>query len=685
MKRFFAYVGASVALTHFVLYLVPSKSSSILIYVTIGLALLFAASLVVQTKRQVKAIVLCVATCFFTCFLFTANYYVNVKSVYELDSKSAYCSFYVTEENGNSYKVKVNKVYNFDKKPFNTSMYASSDMKLEPYREYIGKLEFFSNTDNPLNLYGEYADNIYINSRCSEVKYVGKSIKSIRMNINVIRSEISKRLLNVLGDNYGGLSAALLTGDKKNLSYETKNDFYNIGASHITAVSGLHLSVITGVFLFILNRLKVNKKLSAVLSAFLVILCMGVAAFSGSVTRAGIMMLVMLSALLFDMRSDGANSLGLSVALICANPYALSDLGTVFSIICVFAVIVVYPLFGSRFYVRYNDPLFKTKKEKLLDTINKLLSAFYTSLIICFVSLPVSYLFFGSTSIVSPVANLFVMPIGSACVVLSLFCCLATFTHIGFIISIVSAVTKFFDFLLVSTAEFFASFGTSKIIFDYRFGIALGGVFVLLFIGVVTQKRNSIKFTALLSALVCIVCLAAVNINDKDKAEIYVVNNGAFVMTYNGTTVVSNIKNSTDCYYVARYLKSNALIIDYLICDSDDKYYASLSEDVEVINLICNEFNDTILNSVKKKNLEVRTAYSVKLDDNVYVYCINGDVTVDINGFTFSNFDKNCLAYVGNNTVSDSKGTVNLDDGAVVYTVNDKNTFNVRRLNRWQK
>ena len=144
MKRVFAYVGASVALTDFVLYLVPSKSSSILIYVTIGLALLFAASLVVQTKRQVKAIVLCVATCFFTCFLFTANYYVNVKSVYELDSKSAYCSFYVTEENGNSYKVKVNKIYNFDKKPFNTSMYASSDMKLEPYREYIGKLEFFS-------------------------------------------------------------------------------------------------------------------------------------------------------------------------------------------------------------------------------------------------------------------------------------------------------------------------------------------------------------------------------------------------------------------------------------------------------------------------------------------------------------------------------------------------------------
>ena len=686
MKRVFAYIGVSTVLTDFVLCLVPNKYSEFLIYVIIGLAAVLIASLVLHKNARSKAFVICIASCLFASVLFSYNYYFNVKPVFDLDSESFYCEFYVTENTNGFCKAKVTKVYGDDEqKAFKTNLFLENNEEVEIYRKYVGKLDFDINADNPFEANGSYADRIFITSRCSNILYVRDEVISPRKYIQLVREDIFNRLNCILESEYAGLSSAFLTGDKKNIDNNIRNTFYLIGASHIIAVSGLHLSVITGVFLLILKKMRVNKKLSCIISIFLVILCMSIADFSGSVTRAGIMMIVLFASSLVDMRSDGANSLGLSSFLICFNPYGFTDVGTVLSTVCVFAALVVYPLFSVKFRVKYKDPLSKTPSERVYQLINKVLSLFFTSLVISMVSLPVSYLFFDSTSIISPVANIFIIPFGSICVVLSFLCYVVSLTKIGFLIKFFSFLIVGAENILIETANLFSSVDNVKIGLDYRIGVVFAGIFVLIAVGVFMGNRRSIRFAAILSVFVFVVCFLSIGIYDKNSAKIYVSQHGAFVMTYNDTTIVSNIKHENDYYDIKDYLERNSLDIDYLLCKSDEKYYSQLSNNLEVSNLICDEFNDTILKYTEKKNLEVRTAYKIKVDDNVLVYYVNGGVTVNINGFTMSNFDSSCTSYVNNDVIIDSKGRISLENSAVVYTVSDADTFSVRRINRWQK
>lgn len=81
-----------------------------------------------------------------------------------------------------------------------------------------------------------------------------------------LRKHISNTMVSYLGNYLGGLSVALTTGSKKLLNDSIKSAFTTLGISHLTAVSGLHLSVITGVLLFILRKFRVNKRISSVIS-----------------------------------------------------------------------------------------------------------------------------------------------------------------------------------------------------------------------------------------------------------------------------------------------------------------------------------------------------------------------------------------------------------------------------------
>ena len=72
--------------------------------------------------------------------------------------------------------------------------------------------------------------------------------------------------------------------------------------------------------------------MSAACSMGFVLFFMGLAGFSPSVTRAGIMMLLYLGGFLLRREPDSLNSLGLAALVILfANPFAAADLGMLLS------------------------------------------------------------------------------------------------------------------------------------------------------------------------------------------------------------------------------------------------------------------------------------------------------------------------------------------------------------------
>ena len=68
------------------------------------------------------------------------------------------------------------------------------------------------------------------------------------------------------------------------------------------------------------------RRLSALLTAAIVLIFMALTGFTPSVTRAGVMCLVLLAGQMVRREADSLNSLGLSLLLIlAANPFAVMD------------------------------------------------------------------------------------------------------------------------------------------------------------------------------------------------------------------------------------------------------------------------------------------------------------------------------------------------------------------------
>ena len=82
------------------------------------------------------------------------------------------------------------------------------------------------------------------------------------------RQRITDTLYSLYGEKNGALAAGILLGETDNIASDTMRQFRDSGITHLLAVSGLHVSVITGVLLWLLNRVSAKAKLCTI-SVFL--------------------------------------------------------------------------------------------------------------------------------------------------------------------------------------------------------------------------------------------------------------------------------------------------------------------------------------------------------------------------------------------------------------------------------
>lgn len=640
--------------------------------------MIFVASLLLPALRRAEVVPLCAGTSLLACLLFLLNFNAAVLPERALDSKTAECTFYVTDDAKNeySYDAKITSV-DLPNAVQNFAVVVKTDgmTDLEPYREYTALLNFYVKYDDAFKSYGSFSDRVYVNAGLNYLKNAGDTVRSPMKYVVYLRKHISNTMVSYLGNYLGGLSVALTTGSKKLLNESIKSAFTTLGISHLTAVSGLHLSVITGVLLFILKKLRVNKRISYVISLLITLFYMMLADFSGSIVRAGIMLIVLLCAEFFGMRGDSLNSLGIAVTVLCLNPYAVCDIGAVLSVTCILAVVVVFPLFKEKLRTKYIDPLNKTKGEILLDGLFNVLSGFYTSVIVGAVTMPVCYVFFGSVSVISAVANIVAIPLVSACVVSSIMFYLLSLLNIPFVSIVAASVTYSLDNALVRCVSFFNSLGNPTFTFDYRYSYVFAAIFILIAVCVLLDNK---KLCAALCALIFSVSSSAFVVVDRNTAYVYVTNEDAGVVRCNNKTVVFGVSNAGEYFAVFDYLNKNALSVDVLVSDND--YYSSLiCKSVHVSSLICNEFNDTILNDSSKDCLIVNNAVAVNLGENSRLYYRNGRVVFDLNGFTLGN-DSSADVFLYGSKAVDSHGTVLLDRADALYSIKNKNTYSIRRI-----
>lgn len=186
-----------------------------------------------------------------------------------------------------------------------------------------------------INAYDGHLQHLPLSARCR--------IKALRIRSTILRLCAEAGLH---GDAFA-LFSALTTGDKSRLSKELKSLYTETGTRHLLALSGMHLGILTFLFMLIIRHLLRVRWLSVVGTILTILMIWAYVLFAGlptSLCRAALMYTLMISGNLLGRSGFSINSLCCAAfVMLCANPLYLYDVGFQLSYLSMLGILVVCP------------------------------------------------------------------------------------------------------------------------------------------------------------------------------------------------------------------------------------------------------------------------------------------------------------------------------------------------------
>ncbi|MDE6150004.1 MAG: ComEC/Rec2 family competence protein [Ruminococcus sp.] len=231
-----------------------------------------------------------------------------------------------------------------------------------------------------------------------QVCIIEKNTKPFLKAVKKYRDYLFNEINYIVKGDEGGFLGAMLCGDKSEISSITKTKLYRTGIGHIFSVSGTHMVIISAFFGAFFGLFVKNRKIRFVLMEIIIWTFALFAGFSPSVTRAAIMLtMLLLSDVLFRF-GDCMNTLGWCALIMpLSNPYIVRSPSFLLSFFGAMAIGAVAPRVIN--VVQYKK------------ATGKLLKSGLASLTVMFTAMPVTVLFFDEISIIAPLANVILVPI----------------------------------------------------------------------------------------------------------------------------------------------------------------------------------------------------------------------------------------------------------------------------------
>ena len=121
--------------------------------------------------------------------------------------------------------------------------------------------------DDGYNIAGVYRPRrVLLKAVCTGYTLLSKDNKSVTIFFTNINNELDSILRSCLDENTYPFLSALVLGNRGELPLSIKRDFARLGISHILALSGMHLAIITLMVSYLLDALKLRRQIKYVLT-----------------------------------------------------------------------------------------------------------------------------------------------------------------------------------------------------------------------------------------------------------------------------------------------------------------------------------------------------------------------------------------------------------------------------------
>jgi len=245
------------------------------------------------------------------------------------------------------------------------------------------------------------------------LRVVGKdSPESLATRLARWRLQVRAELRKAMPDADAALIQGMLFGGYDGIERQTVRDFAATGIVHILSVSGAHVALVAGAVFWLTRRLFIGEIGSAAIAGTAIVGYGLISGFSAPVVRSVIMGLIAMTAIGLGRRESAARALTLAVlGMLIYEPRVLFDISFQLSIACTGGLLYLYPPLEIW--------LGKIKTAKKWQKF--ILAGFALTLAVQLAVLPLQAWYFGLLPWISFVANLFVVPILEAVILLGLF------------------------------------------------------------------------------------------------------------------------------------------------------------------------------------------------------------------------------------------------------------------------
>ncbi len=337
------------------------------------------------------------------------------------------------------------------------------------------------------------AKDIYLTGNVNhEIIRKGRSI-SISSLSSTAAEKIARRMDEVFDQTAAPFIKALLIGEKSDL-YDDDALYVILsraGLMHVAAVSGMHVSFLIAFLRFLFGK----GKRSALVCILLAWAFVAVSGMTPSAVRAAFMQTMLLLAPLFNRENDPITSLSAALAmLLLINPFAAVNISLQLSFTAMLGIV----LFFERIQETLMRPLGDGRAARMLRAPVGIISC---TLSVMTFSLPITALYFGYVSVLSPLTNLLCLWAVPICFIGSFAA--GMFGWVPFLgkvlVLIVTALVRY----LVAVCRFIAALGFS-VVYLPKWIIALWSIVFFLTLAAVFLFKLKPRYKLLIPITVAV-------------------------------------------------------------------------------------------------------------------------------------------------------------------------------------